>query len=214
MGLDHVFVLVEEPGPEIARMRAIGLVETYRRIHHGQGTQNVCYAFDNMFLELLWISDAREARSDSILRTQLFERSQWRGTMACRFGVAWRDRSGESTATIPTWAFTPPYLPAGLTIDVATASDDPRQPMMFRSPGKLAPAEWPEAERGNLQRDAGFSCVSRVVLGMPSAASISPALHSLSACGIISVQSNTDVDAYSLELEVEHVSGPPLTIRF
>ena len=88
MELDHVFVMVDGEGPESERMRALGLVETYRRSHPGQGTQNICYAFENIFLELLWIADADEARSLAIARTRLFERSRWRSEAACRFGVA------------------------------------------------------------------------------------------------------------------------------
>ena len=62
MDLDHIFFFVGPDAPEIARMADLGFAETYRRVHRGQGTQNVCYAFDNLYLELLWIRDVDEAR--------------------------------------------------------------------------------------------------------------------------------------------------------
>lgn len=45
--LDHIFVFIRPDGPEAARLEAIGLVESYRRDHPGQGTSNVCYCFEN-----------------------------------------------------------------------------------------------------------------------------------------------------------------------
>jgi hypothetical protein len=46
--IDHLFVFIEPDGPEIEALRRLGLVETYRRAHPGQGTANVCFAFDNL----------------------------------------------------------------------------------------------------------------------------------------------------------------------
>lgn len=53
MQLDHLFVLIERDAPEFGYFRSLGLVETYRRRHLGQGTENACYCFDNLFVELL-----------------------------------------------------------------------------------------------------------------------------------------------------------------
>jgi len=74
-----VFMLIDPQGDEIKRLRSLGIAETYRRQHPGQGTQNVCFCFDNLFVELLWINKVEDALSDKITRTKLFERSRWRG---------------------------------------------------------------------------------------------------------------------------------------
>jgi hypothetical protein len=37
MELDHVFVLIDPGGPELAYLKSLGLIETYRRQHPGQG---------------------------------------------------------------------------------------------------------------------------------------------------------------------------------
>ena len=196
--LDHVFMFVEPRGAELAYLRSIGLVETYRRTHPGQGTENVCFCFDYMFLECLWVNDADEIRSDSIRRTGLHERSRWRELGTSPFGFAWRG----ALAEVPTWSFAPPYLPAGMTIDVATDSDDPLQPMLFRSPGSVAPIEWPAARRGDLQQGAGLGRVVSVTLRWPLRAAPGPALRALAAASILDL-APADDDAWSVLLEIE-----------
>ena len=63
LAVDHLFLLIEPDGPEIEALRHLGLTETYRRTHPGQGTANACFAFDNLYLELLWLTREAEARS-------------------------------------------------------------------------------------------------------------------------------------------------------
>jgi Glyoxalase-like domain len=176
MEIDHIFMFIEPDGPQLGQLKSLGLVETYRRKHPGQGTANVCYAFDNMFIELLWLVDRDEALSPAILRTGLVARSRWKTAGTCPFGIAWR---GSDDDAIATWDFAPPYLPEGVTIDVAIDGDDPRQPMMFTFPGSSPPSNWDEARKGGLQRAAGFRIVSHVTLTLPSAIAPSPALQAI-----------------------------------
>jgi hypothetical protein len=156
-------------------LHQLGLRETYRREHPGQGTANVCFAFENMFLELLWITNPAEATSAAIARTRLLERSQWRTRGTCPFGLAWR---GGADA-IPTWSFTPPYMPAGVSMPVAVDSDDPCQPMMFTFPGTTAPTTWaPERHKG-FQHAGGYLALEAIELCLPSSLPASPALLAL-----------------------------------
>ncbi|MBT9552194.1 MAG: hypothetical protein IV088_15200 [Hydrogenophaga sp.] len=39
--IDHVFIFIERDGPEIDALKRLGLTETHRRAHPGQGTANV-----------------------------------------------------------------------------------------------------------------------------------------------------------------------------
>lgn len=163
MELDHIFVMVE-PGGGAARERLerAGWTETYRRAHPGQGTTNICYALENAFLELLWITDAQEARGDLIRRTGLYERSCWRENNANPFGLAWRAPSPADP--IATWPYAPPYLPEGMHIPVAVDSDDLAQPFLFQSPGRQPPSAWPAARRGVLQGPTGLRRIQQVLL--------------------------------------------------
>lgn len=164
MEIDHVFMFIEQDGPQLDQLKALGLVETYRREHPGQGTANACFCFDNMFVELLWMIDPIEALSEPILRTGLESRSRWKTAGTCPFGIAWRD---DNEKVIKTWEFAPPYLPVGVTIDVAIDGDDPRQPMMFTFPGSKAPVSGDPARKSALQHAAGFETVSKLILTLP-----------------------------------------------
>ncbi|MBK8213640.1 MAG: VOC family protein [Myxococcales bacterium] len=50
MELDHLFVFVDGPSEAEEALTLLGLDETYRRVHPGQGTANVCCAFDDAYL--------------------------------------------------------------------------------------------------------------------------------------------------------------------
>jgi hypothetical protein len=175
--LDHIFIFIEPNGPEIGQLKALGLQETYRREHPGQGTANVCFAFENAFLELLWITDPIEAASAAITRTGLLARSQWRTDGTCPFGIAWRG-GGEA---IPTWSFEPPYLPAGVSIPVAIDGDDPYQPMMFTFPGTVPPVDWVPERHGGFQHTGGFTVIEGLDLCVMDSVAPSPALLALAA---------------------------------
>ena len=172
MEIDHLFFFIEPDGPEIGALQRLGLTETYRRSHPGQGTANVCFAFDNLFLELLWLTSEAEARSPAIARTGLWERSQWFRSDACPFGIAVRGTL--AFGGVPTWDYRPPYLPDGVSIPVVCDGDDQTLPMVFVSPGVQRPVDWPEVRRGPLQKPAGFGEVLSVEIGLPMPAAAAP----------------------------------------
>lgn len=204
--IDHIFMFIDPEGPEIEQMAKIGLVETYRRVHQGQGTRNVCYCFDNMFLELLWIDDPDAALSPMIKRTRLYDRSVWRRRDVCPFGIAWRASRSGAEPTIATWAFSPPYLPKCMTIAVAEDGDDPRLPMMFRSPGSLPPTEWPPERRGELQHRSSLGAIKEIILTMPAWAPRSDALRTIAA----ECQPHLKLkpgNAWRLEMQIEGLNG-------
>ena len=211
--IDHVFVLVEENGPELAYCASSGLVETYRRNHPGQGTENACYCFDNLFLELLWVKDSQGIQTAAVGRTKLHERSFWRTNGSCPFGIAWR-QDEKDPLSVPTWQFEPPYLLQGVTIAVATDSDDPRQPMMFKSTGAIAPVEWPPEKRGALQHGSGLGAVTAIQLTMPTDTTPSAALLTIAEwqSGLVSLVAG---QSYRLQLQIASLAdGPPLQLAF
>ena len=208
MELDHVFVLVQPDGPDLDYLRSLGLVETYRRRHPGQGTHNICFCFQNMFLECLFVSNPDDARSGLIARTGLYERSLWRTRATSPFGLAWRQTGAGEPFDIATWPFRPPYLPPGMTIDVATDSDDFRQPMMFRSPGSAPPGAWPPERRGVLQDPARLGRVLSVTLHWPAHAPPAPSLTALAAQTILELAPGQDAPSLSLFVERRRSSTP------
>lgn len=175
MQLDHIFCFIEPEGPQIAALESAGLKVTYRRTHPGQGTANACFVFENAFVELLWCTSESEARSPAMARTRLWERSLWRSHATCPFGIAWRGQA----EGIETWDYTPPYLPPGMAIPVATDSDDPCLPMLFQSPGNAAPTAWPPERHGGFQQEGGWTRIAGLELTLPEGGARSAGLASL-----------------------------------
>jgi hypothetical protein len=207
--------MIERDGPEIAMFGALGLVETYRRRHEGQGTANACYAFENAFIELLWIEDPAAVMSDAVARLALADRAAWRSRGTSPFGIALRPTADAGKAPalpVESWRFTPPYLPAGSPIEVAKASDDHRLLLLFAFPGSTAPALWPAARRGALQQAAGFRALVGASLSMPDLHAGGAALAALAdASGIgLFVRPHTP---HVLDLIVTGATGTTRTLR-
>jgi hypothetical protein len=93
-------------------------------------------------------------------------------------------------------------LPTGLFIATLEASRDSRQPLVFASPGKDAPAAWSPERRGDLQRQAGRLSIARarVYGGEP------PAPHVRVVAEAVGVQFAPS-PTWSMEVDIATVSG-------
>lgn len=183
--LCHVFMFVQPGAPEKTALESLGLRESYRRDHPGQGTSNICYCFDNAFLELLWVTDPLAVSAPAIARTGLAARANWRQNGATPFGIALR---GDRAAPFPTWDYRPPYLPAGTSIAVAQSSSDATQPLLFVSPGNSRPDQWPDGRAGDRQRAAGLREISALELVLVSDQTPSADLRALEDSGILGLK--------------------------
>ncbi len=207
MELDHLFLFIPPQGPEPAALDALGLRESYRRSHPGQGTANLCCCFDNAYLELLWLTDAAEARAPGVARTGLAERARWRENGACPFGLALR---GEALP-FPAWDYRPAYLPEDLSIPVAAFSDDPAQPLVFLSPGRQRPEQWDNGRAGRRQQAAGLREIAAVELILPAGITPAAELEGLSAEGWLRITQNGD--SPQLILTLTRDAGAPLRLQ-
>jgi len=185
--LDHVLVFVPPDGAAPRALADLGLIESFRRRHAGQGTSNACFCFDNAFLELIWQVDRGEITAPAVARTRLAERADWRRTGASPFGIALRARDATADLPFPTWTYAAPFLPPGLTIPMATACDDPRQPLLFRSPGSEPPRRWTDGRAGRLQHPAGLAAIAGVHLALPAGVAAAPAFAPLAQAGLVAL---------------------------
>jgi Glyoxalase-like domain len=118
--VDHVFVTCAAGAPEGNALLALGFVEGSGNTHPGQGTANRRFFFENFMLELVWVSDQEEARSERTQRTRLWERWAQREQGVCPFGIVFRSAGGRpSPAPFPMWSYAPSYLPPGMSIEIA-----------------------------------------------------------------------------------------------
>ncbi|MDF0597673.1 VOC family protein [Psychromarinibacter halotolerans] len=200
--IDHVFLFPHDLAGVKTLLEAKGLAPSFRRAHPGQGTANVCYCFENTYLELLWVDDATAQQHPGVARTGLIQRGTG-GASACPIGIAWRDAQ-DAALDAETWDYHAPFLPAGMSIAVATESDDPTHPFVFRSPGTSAPSEWTDGRAGRLQRAAGLGAVERIVLGCPSGFRPGLALTLLAQDTILCTK---DAPRWSLTFEITRTSG-------
>jgi hypothetical protein len=183
MELDHIFIFVQPSAPEANALTQFGFTEGRRRAHPGQGTTNVCFFFQNAFLELLWTINEDEVRSPVIQPTGLWERSRWHSTNACPFGIAFRS---SSTAPLPfdIWNYQPPYMPAGRAIPIATNSPIQQEPLLFISPARIPPSATPPETRPVLEHPCGVQTITAVTVTLPIAAA-SPELSAVQNLGLV-----------------------------
>ncbi|QKD80938.1 hypothetical protein HPC62_01035 [Thermoleptolyngbya sichuanensis A183] len=109
--LDHIFVCMPSLAADAQRLVEFGLQPGRSRIHAGQGTEDVCFFFDNAYLELLGLHDQAEVRSPLVAPLRLWERLHWQQTGACPFGISLRLKAGTlDTRSSETWSYAAPLF--------------------------------------------------------------------------------------------------------
>ena len=120
--LDHLFVCTAPGAPEAEELVRFGLREGPPSRHPGQGTANRRFSFANSMIELLWVSDAKEAQSECAQRTLLWERWSGREGEASPFGICLRPVDSQNTESpFPGWEYRPSYLPNSLVVYIGEA---------------------------------------------------------------------------------------------
>jgi hypothetical protein len=151
--LDHIFILAAPGAPEAEQLIGLGLSEGAPNVHPGQGTANRRFFFHNAMLELIFVTDEAEARSALVTPTRLWERSRWRQTAACPFGLCLR-ATGDDPPPFPTTEYRPPYLPPGVAIPIARGTMAV-EPMLFVNPVGERPATFPPERRQPIEHPLG-----------------------------------------------------------
>ena len=109
--LDHLFVCTAPSAPGAEKLVQLGFHGGPPNQHPGQGTACRRFSFANAMIELLWVSDEREARSESSKRTLLWERWSGREHNASPFGFCLRPSAPQDTGPyFPAWEYRPAYL--------------------------------------------------------------------------------------------------------
>ena len=192
--LDHIFVCSSPGAPEADRLLRFGLKEGPSNRHEGQGTANRRFSFKNAMLELLWVSDEKEARSDRTRHTLLWERWSARGSIASPFGVCLRPRDAQTDQTIfPGWDYRPSYLPSTVAMHVGEAGLD--EPMWIY----LDVLTRSQRERHFVEHPAGIRDITNLVLTCPTPLR-SPAARMVVDARVLSTKPGTQ---HLLEIEFD-----------
>lgn len=187
--VDHVFVNASVGGPEGQRLIDLGLVEGSSIRHPGQGTANRRFFFANAMLELIWVENGAEARSEAepARRLHLWERWSGRDGAACPFGVCLRPCAGQSdVAPFPAWEYRPTYSPSGLP--VANNSTVDAEPLVFYIPVHRRMDTAPPDQRQPYVHALPIRELTAVRIFAPSAATPSAAMLAAMRSGAFSFE--------------------------
>ena len=179
--LDHVFVMCSAGGPEAAALTRAGLTEGSSNTHPGQGTASRRFFLESLYIELVWVSDAEEARREPAARTRLWERWSKRGQGACPFGLVFRTAVGFPTAEppFPTWSYHPSYSEVAIDLGSGTPLSEPEL-VYFRFPRRSG------ALRGEPTAHAlPLRTLTALSVGIPGPAARSGSARAVEATGLV-----------------------------
>lgn len=134
MQIDHIFIFSNNYGKEADKLVEFGFTEGSSRIHPGQGTENRKFYFENFFLEILWVINETEIRSELTSKTKLWERSQFDNNHFSPFGLCLVNSKLTDKLFENSQIYQPNYFPKGMSIDIITNETDPNLPWTFRLP--------------------------------------------------------------------------------
>jgi hypothetical protein len=179
--VDHVFICTAVGAPGAERLRKFGLTEGPPNQHPGQGTACRRFFFRNAMLELLWVEDAADARSDQTRRTKLWERWSESGSSASPFGIILRPAAGTPTACpFPSWEYRPASMP-DLKLHVATDTGLGEPMWCYLDPARTPV---PSERRQPLEHPPGFGEITSVYVTGPPLSDTSVTL-AMARAGII-----------------------------
>jgi hypothetical protein len=210
--LDHLFIWTDIGAYEAERLVSFGLVEGTSNTHPGQGTTNRRFFFHNAMLELLWVHDPEEAKSELMRPTCLWERWENRNDRGCPFGICLRSALGfGNTVAFSSWAYYPPYLPKALSIEVGKNSDVLTELWLFQTPFGQRPDQCSVETSQPLDHSVGLREITRVELVSPAANHLSPELQAVVNTNQIKIQRGAD---YCMELGFDsEVQGQQMDLR-
>ncbi len=136
MNIHHIFIFSEEHGQVADELVSFGLTEGSNRAHIGQGTSNRKFYFDNFYLEILWVHDQSEIKSELIKSTGLHDRSNFKVNDFSPYGLCVVNDESTNKLFENSYKYQPQYFPDGITIEVLKNENEPSLPWMFRLPFK------------------------------------------------------------------------------
>ncbi len=180
--LDHLFILTKPGAPAAQKLIDFGLTEGPSNIHPGQGTANRRFFFQNAMVELLWVHDQEETRSELTAPTTLGQRFQHRGQAASSFGLCLRSSQASSTEPpFPGWQYHPTYLPESLFVWIGNNVTQLAEPFLFYLSFGGRPDAKPVDRRSPLEHSIGFKEITAVHIQLPHCTQLSPELQAVAA---------------------------------
>jgi hypothetical protein len=135
MDIDHIFIFTNNNGKIAEELVQFGLTEGSSRVHVGQGTTNRKFYFENFFLEILWVHNEEELKSDITKPTGLWQRADFNSNKS-PFGLCIANTDETERLFESAFKYQPAYFPVGLNIDILKNEQNLNLPWTFRLPFK------------------------------------------------------------------------------
>ena len=145
MNIHHIFIFTNNEGKVADQLIALGFTEGSNRIHDGQGTRNRTFAFENFYLELLWVHSEEEIKSDLVLPTGLWTRANFKRNNSSPFGLCVNNTEESDPLFNNSFQYQPTYFPAGMPIEILNHNSNFCLPFTFRLPFKQGEQALPTA---------------------------------------------------------------------
>ena len=136
MQVDHIFICTGESGKVADALVSFGLLEGSSRVHKGQGTRNRKFYFDNFFLEILWVHDESEIKSEATNVMGLWQRTEHAQTGFSPFGLCLVNTDETEALFAKALKHQTDYFPKGMLIDIIKNDQQGDLPWTFRLPFK------------------------------------------------------------------------------
>lgn len=136
MEIDHIFIFSKNKGKEADEFLEFGFIEGSSRVHTGQGTVNRKFYLENFFIEILWVENESEIKSEPLLPTKLWERSNFENNGHSPFGLCLVNTSDTDNLFEKCNKYQPKYFPLGFEIEIINNDKNPKLPWTFRLPFK------------------------------------------------------------------------------
>jgi hypothetical protein len=199
--LDHVFVLVSIGAPEADRLVALGLTEGQPNQHPGQGTACRRFFFANGYLEMLWVANPEEARSEIARPLRIWERWSGRETGTCPFGIILRPgKSGDTAPPFPAWEYRPPYLPSPMVLYMGTNAEFVDEPLLAYHTTHRRPSSPSLPAQKLFEYDVDLRELTALRIFSPHAATLSPAMRAAEQTSVVTFHEGSD---YLAEIGVD-----------
>lgn len=118
MIIDHFYICTDNPGRDVKRLVQLGLVEGEPNVHYSQGTANRRFFFKNSMLELLYLVNEEEAKSERTKPLDIW--AQFKDRQRNRIGIIFIPaEAGCAENPFRSKKYQPLYLPEGLAMDVS-----------------------------------------------------------------------------------------------
>ena len=133
MQVDHIFVFSNK-GQEANELVNFGLVEGSGRVHSGLGTANRRFFFDDFYLEILWVENESESKSENTSLLNIWERSNFKYNNYWPFGLCLKNTASSDPLFVKALKFQADYHPEGKFMEVFTNEEQSYLPWFFRLP--------------------------------------------------------------------------------